>query len=160
MSGASKYQPLLEYLRSSNQPEVILTFAEIETLMGEPLPDSARSKKIWWSNRKTGLQAKAWMDADYLVDAIDLATEQVTFRKPQHVYQVERSGNTVLWNAELIKALRRHTGWSQQDLAEKLEIYQQTISDWEVGAHKPQKAMSKLLTLIAKEAEFKYGDPD
>ena len=160
MKGESKYQPLHDHLRRSNQREVMLTFAEIEILMGEPLPDSARSKKIWWSNRKTGLQAKAWMDADYLVEAINLTTEQVTFRKPQQVYKVERAGNTILWNADLLKALRRHTGWSQQDLAERLEIYQQTISDWEVGAHKPQKVMSKLLTQLAREAGFKYGDAD
>lgn len=156
----SKYHPLHQFLRSSNQPEVTLTFAEMETLMGEPLPDSARSKKIWWSNRKTGLQAKAWMEADYLVAAIDLTTEQVTFRKPKQIYKVERSGNTVLWNAELIKALRRHTGWSQQELADKLETYQPIVSDWEVGAHKPQKAMSKLLTMLAKEVGFQYGDSD
>jgi hypothetical protein len=41
----SKYQPLLEFLRGSNQSEVILTFAEIEALMNNPLPNSAKRKR-------------------------------------------------------------------------------------------------------------------
>ncbi|HAA33623.1 MAG TPA: transcriptional regulator, partial [Cyanobacteria bacterium UBA8553] len=44
------YQPLLEFLRESNQDEVSLTFAEIEALMNDIIPNSARSKRAWWSN--------------------------------------------------------------------------------------------------------------
>jgi hypothetical protein len=72
MKGGSKYQPLFEYLRRSNQREVKLTFAEIEILMAETLPDSARVKRAWWSNPSKGaLQASAWMGPGYFVEKLD-----------------------------------------------------------------------------------------
>jgi DNA-binding transcriptional regulator YiaG len=154
----SKYQPLLEFLRGSNQSEVILTFAEIEALMNNPLPNSAKSKRAWWSNRSKGaLQASAWMEAGYRVKDVDLDGQRATFRKPTTDYQVKRVGDTVLWNSELIKALRLHMGLTQVEFAERLGVYQQTVSQWEKGAYEPTLATSKYLTLIAKQAEFKYG---
>ncbi len=158
MKEGSKYQPLLEFLRGSNQSEVILTFVEIEALMNNPLPNSAKSKRAWWSNRSKGaLQASAWMEAGYRVEDVNLDGQQVIFRKPTTGYQVQRVGDTVLWNSELIKALRLHMGLTQVEFAERLGVYQQTVSQWEKGAYEPTLATSKYLTLIAKQAEFKYG---
>ncbi len=158
MKEGSKYQPLLEFLRDSNQREVILTFAEIEALMNNPLPDSAKSKRAWWSNRSKGaLQASAWMNAGYRVEDVDLDEQRVTFRKPTTDYQVQRVGDTVLWNSELIKALRLHMGLTQAEFADRLGVYQQTVSQWEKGAYEPTLATSKYLTLIAEQAGFKYG---
>jgi DNA-binding XRE family transcriptional regulator len=158
MKEGSKYQPLLEFLRGSNQREVILTFAEIEALMNNPLPDSAKSKRAWWSNRSKGaLQASAWMEAGYRVEDVDLDGQRVTFRKPTTGYQVQRVGDTVLWNSELIKALRLHMGLTQAEFADRLGVYQQTVSQWEKGAYEPTLATSKYLTLIAEQAGFKYG---
>jgi DNA-binding transcriptional regulator YiaG len=159
MKGESKYQPLLEYLQRSDQREVTLTLAEIEALMGQPLPDSARTRKAWWSNRKQGgLQARAWMDADYLAEA-DLLAEQITFRKPPEIYTVERVGDTVLWNGELIRALRRHLKFSQMEFAEHLGVHQATISQWENHAYQPTLATSKHLSMVAEQAGFQYGQP-
>lgn len=157
MSG-SKYQPLFDYLRRLDQQQVTLTLAEIEVILGDSLPGSAHHNKTWWSNRaRGGVQAKAWMDAGFLTERVDIAAKQITFRKPPTHYIVERSGDTILWNADLIRALRRHTGWSQAELADRLGVYQQTVSDWEVGAHKPHRSISKLLTQVAEQATFTYG---
>lgn len=156
MKEGSKYQPLLEFLRGSNQSEVILTFAEIEALMNNPLPDSAKSKRAWWSNRSKGaLQASAWMEARYRVEDVDLDGQRVTFRKPTTGYQVQRVGDTVLWNSELIKALRLHMGLTQAEFAERLGVRQATVSQWENKAYEPTLATSKYLTLIAEQAEFR-----
>jgi DNA-binding transcriptional regulator YiaG len=156
MREGSKYQPLLEFLRGSNQSEVILTFAEIEALMNDTLPESAKDKRAWWSNRTKGaLQASAWMEAGYRVEDVDLIEQRVTFRKPSSDYQVKRKGGTVLWNGALIKALRRHMGMTQAEFAEKLGVYQQTVSQWEKGAYEPTRATSKYLTLVAQQAGFK-----
>jgi DNA-binding transcriptional regulator YiaG len=159
MKEGSKYQPLLENLCGSNQHEVTLTFAQIEALMNEALPESARSKRAWWSNRTKGaLQASAWMEAGYRVEDVDLDRQQVTFRKSTINYQVQRVGDTVLWNRELIKALRRHMGLTQVEFAQRLGVYQQTVSQWEKGAYEPTLATSKYLTLIAEQAGFKYRE--
>jgi DNA-binding transcriptional regulator YiaG len=159
MKEGSKYQPLLEFLRGSNQSELTLTFAEIEALMNDTLPDSARTKRAWWSNRSKGaLQASAWMEAGYRVEDVDLDGQRVTFRKPITRLQVQRSGDTVLWNGELIKALRRHMGLTQAKFAQRLGVYQQTVSQWENGAYEPTLATSKYLTLVAQQAGFQYGE--
>lgn len=156
MKEGSKYQPLLEFLRDNNQPEVILTFAEIEALLNDTLPDSARSKRAWWSNRRQGAwQAEAWMEAGYRVEDIDFEQQRVTFRQPPSKVQVPRVGDTVLWNGKLIKALRRHMGLTQAEFAERLGVYQQTVSQWENGAYEPTLATSKYLTLFAQQAGFK-----
>jgi DNA-binding transcriptional regulator YiaG len=161
MKGGSKYQPLLDYLRRSDRSQETLTFAEIETIMGEPLPTSARTNRAWWSNRSKGaLQACAWMDAGYLVETLDLDTQQVTFRKPPQIYKVERVDGTVQWNGELIKALRLHMGVTQAELADELGVRQQTISEWEKGAYTPTRATSKYLTLVAEKANFQYEETE
>jgi DNA-binding transcriptional regulator YiaG len=107
---------------------------------------------------KGALQASAWMEAGYRVEDVDLDRQQVTFRKSTIKYQVQRVGDTVLWNRELIKALRRHMGLTQVEFAQRLGVYQQTVSQWEKGAYEPTLATSKYLTLIAEQAGFKYRE--
>ncbi len=159
MKEGSKYQPLLEFLRGSNQSEVILTFAEIEALMNNPLPDSAKSKRAWWSNRSKGaLQASAWMEAGYRVENVELDEQRVTFRKPITKPSVQRVGDTVLWNSELIKALRLHMGLTQAEFAERLGVRQKTVSNWENGLYMPTRSTSKHLELVAEIAGFRYEE--
>lgn len=161
MKGGSKYQPLLNYLRQSDRPEVCLTFSAIEELLGEPLPASARTSRAWWSNRSKGaLQASSWMGAGYLVRQLDLEAQQVTFHQPPTRYKVQRSGETVIWTGELVKALRRHMGCSQTEFADRLGVRQQTVSDWETESYIPRRSMAKYLTLVAEQAGFTYGEGD
>jgi hypothetical protein len=47
MSG--KYLSLYEYLENRYANTVVLTFAEIEDLLGFPLPDLARRREDWWT---------------------------------------------------------------------------------------------------------------
>jgi hypothetical protein len=48
MSG--RYQSLYKYLENRYANTVVLTFAEIEDLLGFALPDSARRREDWWTN--------------------------------------------------------------------------------------------------------------
>ncbi len=61
------------------------------------------------------------------------------------------------WDSERIRALRRHLGLTQRELAERLGTRQQTISEWELGLYKPRGASSTLLSIVAERAEFSYG---
>lgn len=61
------------------------------------------------------------------------------------------------WDRQRIKALRRHLGLSQDELALELGMRQQTVSEWETGRYEPRGGSAKLLTLIAERAEFEYG---
>ena len=62
------------------------------------------------------------------------------------------------WDAERVRALRKHLGFTQQQLSDELGTRQQTISEWETGMYQPRGASAKLLSLIAERAEFAYGD--
>lgn len=157
MNTESKYYPLYTTLNEQPLDELTLTLSEIESLIGVPLPASARTRRAWWSNRSRGaVQAVAWMEAGYHVENIDLENERITFRKPGIIYNVQRAGDTVLWDAELIKSLRHHMHWTQIELADKLGMRQQTISEWENELYEPKRSSSKLLTLIAEQAGFEY----
>ena len=48
MSG--KYLSLYDYLKNRYANTVVLTFAEIEDLLGFTLPEPARSQQDWWTN--------------------------------------------------------------------------------------------------------------
>jgi DNA-binding transcriptional regulator YiaG len=65
------------------------------------------------------------------------------------------------WDAARVRALRKHLGFTQQQLSDELGTRQQTISEWETGMYQPRGASAKLLSMIAERAEFQYGDsPD
>jgi DNA-binding XRE family transcriptional regulator len=157
MKEGAKYLPLYSHLRESGQDELTLSFSAIEALLGERLPATARTQRAWWSNRSRGaVQAAAWMTAGYHVETLDLAAEEVTFRKPGLVYKVQRQGDIVLWDADLVKALRHHMGLNQAQFAKELGIRQPTVSEWETGAYEPRRSSSKLLSLVAEKAGFQY----
>jgi DNA-binding transcriptional regulator YiaG len=60
------------------------------------------------------------------------------------------------WDAKRIRALREHMGMTQQQMADELEVRQQTISEWETGVHKPHRSTQKTLSLVAERAGFVY----
>jgi DNA-binding XRE family transcriptional regulator len=156
MSPKSKYYPLFEYLRQ--QPDTVpleLSFAEIEAILGQPLPATALTIRAWWANSQTA-QGRAWRDAGWLVDYPDFREKVVIFRPARITYRVTPIRRFQGWTGEQIKTLREFTGWSQQELADRLQVRQQTISDWEVGHHTARRSMSKLLQMIAEEVGFPY----
>lgn len=60
------------------------------------------------------------------------------------------------WNAETVRALRKHMGLTQKQLAEQINARQQTISEWETGMYKPRGTTIALLNIIAERAGFEY----
>jgi hypothetical protein len=50
----SKYEQLELYLRAvpAKTGEITLSFAEVERILGVPLPASAKSHRAWWGNQK------------------------------------------------------------------------------------------------------------
>ena len=81
-----KYEPLLRFLQARLDAESIrLSFAEIDEILGFPLPKSARDHQAWWSNTRLGhSHAAAWLDAGWKTAMLDLASQRVTFVKGEH----------------------------------------------------------------------------
>lgn len=73
------YTPLGDYLRGVDPAEdAVLSFTQIEEVIGRPLPDRARSKPDWWHSVPRQPQSRAWLRADRRAEA-DLSAETVTF---------------------------------------------------------------------------------
>ena len=47
---SAPYRVLFEYLEKRYANRVVLTFAEIEDLLGSALPDQARLNREWWTD--------------------------------------------------------------------------------------------------------------
>jgi hypothetical protein len=77
---ADKYTPLENYLRDlpANQNEVVLSFAQIETIINARLPSSAYEYRQWWENEKEGnhVNARAWAKAGWKIESVDFDSKQ------------------------------------------------------------------------------------
>ena len=63
-----------------------------------------------------------------------------------------------VWKPEAIRALRDHMRLTQREMADELEVRQQTISEWETGQHIPHRSTQKTLNMVAERAGFRYED--
>lgn len=75
----SKYNPLSDRLAGHPANEWQASFAEIEEVLGFPLPKSARTGKSWWSGMDKP-HAKAWAAHGFEAN-VDHARSLVTFRR-------------------------------------------------------------------------------
>ncbi len=61
-----------------------------------------------------------------------------------------------VWNANKVRALRRHMELTQDEMARELGTRQQTISEWETGMYRPRGLSERLLGMVAEQAGFAY----
>lgn len=79
-----KYAPLRDYLSSRNTTEVPMTFEEIERTIGQRLPAKASNHRAWWSNNPSNsVMTKAWLEAGYKSEQVDMASRKLVFRKAE-----------------------------------------------------------------------------
>jgi hypothetical protein len=81
--GMSKeYVSLHKYLDGRYADVVVLTFAEIEDLLGFTLPQSARRDRGWWGNESLGNaeHSNAWLLARRTATP-NLASQRVVFER-------------------------------------------------------------------------------
>lgn len=156
----SKYFPLYKFLRNQVQDRLTLSIEAIDRMVAGRLPASAHKSRAFWSNRSRGaLQASAWMDAGFHVQNVDLKRGVVIFARPKTNYHVDREGGDILWNADMVRALRDYMDLNQDELAQILGVRQQTVSEWETGVYRPTRGRSKHLTMVAEKAAFPF-QPD
>jgi hypothetical protein len=75
-----KYEALWSYLRAQRQPRIRLSFADVARRAEVKLPASAYGHAAWWANDSTShVQAKAWLDAGYKTENVNIAAQTVEF---------------------------------------------------------------------------------
>src|SRR5262245_29655162 len=66
-SDRTEYRPLQKYLRERYADIVVLTFAQIEDLLGAALPAAARLHSTWWTDAAAdgtpSVQSRSWTQA-------------------------------------------------------------------------------------------------
>ena len=67
-----------------------------------------------------------------------------------------KSERSIDRDAESVHSLREHIGLTQQQMAERLGVRQQTISEWENQAYKPRGASVTLLRIVTEDSGFSY----
>jgi len=82
-----KYKSLYQYLEHRYANTVVLTFAQIEDLLGFTLPDSARVDQEWWVNEDPNntrhLHSRSWTLAGRIATP-NLQAQTVVFERPQN----------------------------------------------------------------------------
>jgi hypothetical protein len=100
----SKYDPLTTFLAAKAGREIRLSFAEIEQIVGQRLPEKSKTHRPWWSNNpNNNVMTKAWLAAGYKTAQVDIAAEMLTF-----VADEQSKGFEEMEQAKLIGAGKRH----------------------------------------------------
>lgn len=76
----SKYLPLSEHLSRHAGDEWRASFADIEKVLGAPLPKAAQ-QNAWWAGEVEKPHHRAWLDHGWRVEAVDKAAGVVIFRR-------------------------------------------------------------------------------
>jgi len=89
----SKYEGLGAHLkfRGAFTGLVTLSLARIDGLIGSNLPMSAYEDEAWWSNSPANARAKAWLEAGWEVQEVNLKEGYVVFKKVRQVPFKRRS---------------------------------------------------------------------
>ncbi|MEA2881693.1 MAG: hypothetical protein QOH32_949 [Bradyrhizobium sp.] len=85
-----KYEPLTDFLQKQPGAEVRMSFAQIERVVGFRLPPVAQRHRAWWSNSPTNnVMTRAWLDAGFRSEQVDMAARKLVFRRERSVPKIE-----------------------------------------------------------------------
>lgn len=78
-----KYRALKNHLERRNGRPEMLSFEDIEAIIGKSLPKSATVHRSFWANDNEGhhSHARAWMGAGYRVAYVDREQKVVRFER-------------------------------------------------------------------------------
>ena len=92
-----KYSRLAKYLFEVKEDDITLSFDEVKSILGFPLPKSAFKYNPWWSNDRTHVQADdGWLKVGWKVDKIDIQRQEVSFTRYRKInkYPIEEITKT------------------------------------------------------------------
>jgi len=113
------YQPLQTYLNDRQEASVVMSYGEIERLLGRRLPPTAygKNKRQWWANTETHSQALAWLRANRKAK-LNVQREEVAFIK----VELETSPKPILETPSFLDGLSASAVRMVEDHAESKQI--------------------------------------
>ena len=109
---ALKYERLARALAGSSASEVAMSFSELDVLVGG-LPASAWESS-WWANTRDfrRSQARAWMDAGYRADRVELGVAVTFVRSTDPVARRAARRGSILDGVDQLHALLKQAGYA------------------------------------------------
>lgn len=77
-----KYHALGDYLVKQRQVSELLTFQEIEKILGFSLPPSAYNHRAWWANSLSHPQACSWLNAGWNAGKVNIGEKMALLVRP------------------------------------------------------------------------------
>ncbi len=79
----SRYAPLAIWLQTqtgTHQKNLLLSFEQIEKIIDDKLPPSARQHRTWWANDSVShTQSQQWIEVGWRVSSVNMREERVVF---------------------------------------------------------------------------------
>ena len=76
-----RYANLGKYLQEQKNSLIPMTFAEVEAIVGHPLPRSARYQAWWSNNPSNNAMTTVWLKAGFKTEDVDMERRSVVFRR-------------------------------------------------------------------------------
>ncbi len=128
----SKYANLANHLQGQKSERLRLTFADIELLIGDSLPESARKYDAWWANSRTAdshTWAHLWLRAGWEKTAVSFSEGWVEFRRVEFfdfdsplALEGYEKDQKILARARKAEERRRRDNYSCQACGFRLQI--------------------------------------
>jgi hypothetical protein len=110
-----KYDPLRQYLEGQNADVIEVTFSQLESILGFPLPRSAHDHQAWWANETHGSHshARSWQEAGWETRGVNPSVGKVRFQRRKDARR--RLGSASGGSRDLWKKARMITGIENRD---------------------------------------------
>jgi hypothetical protein len=129
-----KYEPLSEFLRSQSGDEVAMSFRQIERIIGDSLPESAKRHRAWWSNNgENSAMTQAWLNSGFRSSDVDMKAGTLVFKRAHPQGQFGNRGQKRA--AVSVAALKQHplVGWMKGSVtvAPGVDLTRPADPDWQ-----------------------------
>ena len=103
-----KYEPLRRFLKTQNAKAVVMTFDEVERVLGFTLPASHRYRAWWSNNAFNNVMTNEWLAAGFKTEQVDIEGRKLVFRRVSAVPTAPKASES-----DGAKKPRRHPlfGW-------------------------------------------------
>lgn len=109
-----KYEPLARYLKSQQGESWNARFADVERVLGFPLPRSAHEYPAWWANQDGDhSQTKGWRDAGWETRDVDLRRKTVRFERSRRRRSIE--AGVLSRKSQLLNSARELIGIADEE---------------------------------------------
>lgn len=152
-----KYQNLADYLGNLSVTQAKLSFSEIEHLIGENLPPSAKTHQAWWANSRTKdshTWAHLWLKAGWERTKLSLSGKWVMFQQ----VNLPKDNPSAKAHLRITWQDKQSNGYTDVFDAETFSsVSSRMVITHEVLGPKGGTASAKcLLTVHSKAAELDY----